>query len=59
MFPRLALAEEAEVNSDATAWTIRLQPGLEFHNGKTIDVDDLIFSIRRLTDPELASPYSN
>ncbi len=59
MFPRLALAEEAEVNSDATAWTIRLQPGLEFHNGKTIDADDLIFSIRRLTDPELASPYSN
>ncbi len=59
MFPRLALAEEAEVNADATAWTIRLKPGLEFHNGKTIDADDLIFSIRRLSDPELASPYGN
>lgn len=59
MFPRLALAEQAEVNRDATAWTIRLQAGLEFHNGKTIDADDLIFSIRRLSDPDLASPYGN
>jgi peptide/nickel transport system substrate-binding protein len=59
MFPRLALAEEAEVNADATSWTIRLKQGLEFHHGKTIDADDLIFSIRRLSDPELASPYSN
>jgi peptide/nickel transport system substrate-binding protein len=59
MFPRLALAEEAETNADATSWTIRLKPGLEFHNGKTIDADDLIFSIRRLSDPQLASPYGN
>lgn len=59
MFPRLALAEEAEVNADASAWTIRLKPGLEFHHGKTIDADDLIFSIRRLSDPQLASPYGN
>ena len=27
-------------------------------DGKTIDADDLIFSIRRLTDPQLASPYA-
>lgn len=58
MFPRLALAEETEVNADATSWTIRLKQGLEFHHGKTIDADDLIFSIRRLSDPQLASPYS-
>ena len=58
MQPRLALAEFAEPNADASAWTLRLRPGLEFHNGKTIDADDLIFSIRRLTDPQLASPYA-
>ena len=57
MTPDLALAESAEVTPDATSWTIRLRPGLEFHNGKTIGADDLIFSIRRLTDPALASPY--
>lgn len=59
MFPRVALAEETEVNADATAWTIRLKQGLEFHNGKTITADDVIFSILRLTDPQLASPYGN
>lgn len=57
MVPRLALAEEAEPNADASAWTIRLKKGLEFHNGKTITADDVIFSVRRLTDPELAAPY--
>src|SRR5450830_678808 len=58
MQPRLALAEFAEPNADASQWTLRLRQGLEFHNGKTIDADDLIFSIRRLTDPQLASPYA-
>jgi len=57
MLPRLALAEFAEANADASAWDIRLRSGLEFHNGKTITADDVIFSIRRITDPELASPY--
>lgn len=58
MTPRLALAEEAEPNADASCWTIRLKKGLEFHNGKTITADDVVFSARRLTDPQLASPYA-
>ncbi|HEX7819757.1 MAG TPA: ABC transporter substrate-binding protein [Sphingobium sp.] len=57
MLPQLDLAEVSEVAPGATSWTIRLKPGLEFHNGKTIDADDVIFSIRRLTDPALASPF--
>lgn len=58
MLPRLALAEEAEVSPDGKVWTLRLKQGLEFHHGKTIDAEDLLFSIRRLTDPQLASPYA-
>ncbi len=57
MIPRLALAEWAEPNQDASSWTIRLRKGLEFHHGKTVSAEDLVFSIRRLTDPELASSY--
>src|SRR5262245_32554448 len=49
MLPRLALAEFAEPNADASSWTIRLKKGLEFHHGKTITADDVIFSVRRLT----------
>jgi peptide/nickel transport system substrate-binding protein len=58
MTPELALAEEVSINANASAFTIRLRKGLEFHNGKTIGADDLIFSARRLSDPQLASPYA-
>ncbi|SPL70948.1 ABC transporter substrate-binding protein [Acinetobacter stercoris] len=57
MLPRLALAEFAEPNATASEWTIRLKKGLEFHHGKSITADDVIFSILRLTDPKLASPF--
>ncbi|WP_313440291.1 ABC transporter substrate-binding protein [Novosphingobium sp.] len=57
--PGLALAEFAEVNDDATEWTIRLRKGLEFHHGKSITAEDVVFSILRLTDPALASPYGS
>lgn len=56
--PGLGLAESAEVNKDGTEWIIRLQKGLEFHHGKSITADDVIFSLLRLTDPQLASPYA-
>lgn len=59
MTPELALAEFVEPNADASEWTIRLRKGLEFHNGKTITADDVVFSALRLTDPKLASPYAN
>lgn len=55
---RLALAEFAEPNADASVWTIRIKPGLEFHHGKSIGADDMLFSILRLTDPQLASPFA-
>lgn len=57
--PELALAEFADVNADATQWTIRLRKGLEFHHGKSIRAEDVIYSLRRLTDPALASPYGS
>ncbi|MEG2569074.1 MAG: ABC transporter substrate-binding protein, partial [Acinetobacter sp.] len=57
--PKLALDEFAEPNANGTLWTIRLKKGLEFHHGKTITADDVIFSLRRLTDPALASPYAS
>ncbi len=57
MLPRLALAEFAEPNKDASEWTLRVKPGLEFHHGKSITSDDLAYSVLRLTDPKLASPF--
>jgi peptide/nickel transport system substrate-binding protein len=53
---QLALAEEIVPSTDAKSWTIRLRQGLEFHNGKTITAEDVVFSLRRILDP--ASPQS-
>ncbi len=42
------LAESYEpVNGDPAKWRFLLREGVEFHNGKTVDVDDVIVSIAR------------
>ena len=46
------LAEEIEVVAP-DKYVIRLKEGIEFHNGKTVGADDLIYSFQRLIDPEL------
>src|SRR3954465_3299423 len=49
----MLLAESIEpVGSKPNAWTVRLKPGIEFHNGKTVTADDVIFSLKRITDPK-------
>jgi peptide/nickel transport system substrate-binding protein len=46
------LAEEIESTSP-DRYVIRLRPGIEFHNGKTLGADDVVYSFRRAIDPEL------
>jgi peptide/nickel transport system substrate-binding protein len=48
----LLLAEEISANAAADRWTIRLKPGLLFHNGKPVTADDVIFSLKRVIDPK-------
>ncbi|MET2832986.1 ABC transporter substrate-binding protein [Mesorhizobium shangrilense] len=39
------LAESWEATKDAKTWAFRLRKGVEFHNGKTMDADDVIATI--------------
>jgi peptide/nickel transport system substrate-binding protein len=39
------LAESWESSPDAKVWTFKLRKGVEFHNGKTFNADDVIYSI--------------
>jgi peptide/nickel transport system substrate-binding protein len=49
----LVLAESIEpVDNRPDLWDIRLRPGVEFHNGKTLTADDVIFSLLRITNPK-------
>ncbi len=46
----------SEVTQDnPTQWTIVLKDGIEFNNGKTLDADDVIYSIQRILDPDLGN----
>jgi peptide/nickel transport system substrate-binding protein len=47
------LASEVTPNKKGNVWTIRVHPGIEFQNGKTLTSDDVIYSIRRLINPKL------
>ena len=50
---RNGIAEEFEPEgNDMSTWTIRLREGVEFHDGKTVGADDVIFSINRIMNPK-------
>src|SRR5207249_4549662 len=44
---RLRLAEEVVGSKDARTWDIRLKDGIEFHNGKPLRLEDVIFTFKR------------
>ncbi|RYP81781.1 ABC transporter substrate-binding protein [Nocardioides guangzhouensis] len=46
-----ALAESVE-SKDSVTWTVKMRPGVTFHNGKTVTADDAWFSIKRFADPK-------
>ena len=39
------LAESWEPSSSADKWTFKLRKGVEFHNGKTFDADDVVYTM--------------
>ncbi len=49
---QLELAEELKAEK-ANQILIRVKPGIEFHNGKTLTIDDVIYSIRRTANKKL------
>jgi peptide/nickel transport system substrate-binding protein len=51
--PQLSLAEELKPEK-ANQWLVRVRDGVEFHNGKTLDADDVIYSIRRVLNKKLS-----
>jgi peptide/nickel transport system substrate-binding protein len=46
------LAEELSPNADASVWTVKVRPDVEFHNGKKLSADDVIFSLKYMLDPK-------
>jgi peptide/nickel transport system substrate-binding protein len=50
------LAEEFKPrNNKATEWVVRLRKGVEWHNGKELTADDVIYSFKRILNPKKPS----
>lgn len=55
--PIPALAESWEAaNGQVNDWIFRLRRGAEFHDGKSVSSQDVIYTINRLRDPTAQSP---
>jgi peptide/nickel transport system substrate-binding protein len=46
------LAESWEPNADGTVWEFRLRDGVEFHDGKTLTADDVVWTLQQDFDPD-------
>lgn len=45
------IAESWDVSKDGLTWTFHLRPGVKFQSGKTVDAEDVVYSIERIMDP--------
>lgn len=47
----MMVAESIEAEHRKTdSWVVKIRPGIEFHNGKTVTADDVVFSLNRILD---------
>lgn len=49
------LAEAWTVSDDGLVYTLTIRQGVKFHDGSEMTVDDVVFSLERIRDPELGS----
>lgn len=47
-----SLAVSAEPNEAGDEWTVRLRPGVTFHDGRALTADDVRSTFERILDPE-------
>lgn len=51
-----AIASAITPNKAATKWTVELRPDVLFHHGKTVEAEDVMFTLGRLIDPDNPAP---
>ncbi|MBW2624394.1 MAG: ABC transporter substrate-binding protein, partial [Deltaproteobacteria bacterium] len=49
------LAESCEASHGAAKWVFKLRRGVEFHNGKTMDAEDVVYSFNEHRGPDTKS----
>lgn len=54
-----AIAESWEASADVKKWVFKLRQGVEFHNGKTVDLDDILATINHHRGEDSKSPVKS
>lgn len=54
--PEPDLATAWEPNADGTVWTFHIRDDVRFHDGSLLGADDVVYSIKRVIDPDFGSP---
>jgi oligopeptide transport system substrate-binding protein len=52
------LAQSWSASRDGLIWTFNLRQDVQFHNGREMVADDVVYSLSRLLDPAVGSPRS-
>jgi peptide/nickel transport system substrate-binding protein len=53
-----ALARSWSASRDGLVWTFHLRKGVQFHNGREMSAEDVVYSLSRLLDPAVGSRNS-
>jgi peptide/nickel transport system substrate-binding protein len=53
------LAQSWEHNGKGTLWTFNLRKGVRFHDGSPLTAKDVVYTFRRLIDPNTKSPAAS
>ena len=53
------VAEEVIPNANATVWTFKIRRGIEFHDGKTLTADDVVYTMNRHLGKDSVSKASS
>lgn len=53
------LAEDWSSTPDGQTWTFRLRRGITFHDGSAFTARDVVYTLRHILDPEVASPQAS
>jgi peptide/nickel transport system substrate-binding protein len=50
-----ALAEDWQISADGLTYTFILRQGVMFHNGRELTADDVVYSLSRVSNPEISA----
>jgi len=53
------LVKDFDRTSDGKKWTFRLKEGVKFHHGTEMTADDVVFTFKRIMDPDFGSPQKS